>query len=125
MKFATADVLGTSTGRLLGDIGGIYKVVSFLIGRDAFTHDLAFYGRQASAALKAARPDLPVREDAEHVNGDNYRDFLAGWEKKLGTEIDLPDSLRDCLADEKDAKETLTEMVGPERIIVVDPGKSK
>lgn len=122
MKFATADVLGTSTGRLLGDIGGIYKVVSFLIGRDAFTHDLAFYGRQASAALKAALPELPVREDAEHVNGENYRECLAAWEKQFGSEIDIPESLRDCLADDKSPMETLTDMVGPERVIVADPG---
>lgn len=48
MKFATVDVLSTSTGILLGDIGGVYKVTSYLIGRDAFTHDLAFYGRSAA-----------------------------------------------------------------------------
>lgn len=119
MKFATADVLGTSTGRLLGDIGGIYKVVSFLIGRDAYTHDLAFYGKAASAAIKAARPDLPVSADAEHVTKDNYRDCLAAWEAKFGSEIELPDSLRDCLADDKGPMQTLTEMVDPKKIVVV------
>ena len=124
MKFATADVLGTSTGRLLGDIGGIYNVISFMIGRDAFTHDLAFYGRPASAALKAALPDLPVKEDAEHVNGQNYRDCLAAWVKQFGPEIDLPDSLRDCLADDKSAMHTLTEMVDPKKIIPIRVGKS-
>ena len=124
MKFATDAVLGTSTGRLLGDIGGIYKVISLLIGRDAYTHDLAFYGRRASAALKAALPDLPVEKDAEHVTGENYRECLAAWEKQFGPEIDLPDSLRDCLADDKNAIETLSEMVPAEKIIVVGTGKS-
>lgn len=117
MKFATADVIGTSTGRLLGDIGGIYKVTSFLIGRSAYTHELAFYGRRASAALKAAIPALPIEADAEHVTGQNYRECLAVWEKQFGSEIDLPESLRDCLADDKSAMQTATEMVGSEKII--------
>ena len=125
MKFATDAVLGSSTGRLLGDIGGIYKVLSFMIGRDAFTHDLAFYGRQASAALKAALPDLPIEKDAEHVTGENYRECLATWVKQFGPEIDLPDSLRDCLADDKSAMQTLTEMVDPKKIIPIRVGQSK
>ena len=125
MKFATADVLGASTGRLLGDIGGIYKVLSFLIGRDAYTHDLAFYGRQASAALRAARSDLPVSEDAGHITENNYRECLATWEKQFGPEIDLPDSLRECLADNKSAMQTLAELVDPKKIIPISVGKSK
>ena len=125
MKFATDAVLGASTGRLLGDIGGIYKVLSFMIGRDAYTHDLAFYGRQASKALKAAVPDLPVEKDAEHVTGENYRECLATWVKQFGPEIDLPDSLRDCLADDKSAMQTLTEMVDPKKIIPIRVGQSK
>jgi hypothetical protein len=125
MKFATDAVLGASTGRLLGDIGGIYKVTSFLIGRDAYTHDLAFYGRQVSAALKAALPDLPVEKDAEHITGENYRESLATWVKQFGPKIDLPDSLRDCLADDKNSLETLSEMVPPEKIVVIGTGKSK
>ena len=119
MKFATDAVLGTSTGRLLGDIGGIYKVMSFMIGRDAYTHDLAFYGRQASAALKSALPDLPVSADAEYVNGENYRECLAAWVEQFGPEIDLPDSLRECLADDKNAMQTLTEMVDSKKIIPI------
>ena len=109
MKFATADVLGVSTGLLLGDIGGIFKVMSFMLGRDAFTHELAFYGRQASAALKAAIPAIPVEKDAEHITGQNYRVHLAEWQKQFGAEMDLPDSLRDCLADDRNAIDTATD----------------
>ncbi len=119
--FLTRDVLSTSTGRLLGDIGGVYKVMSFLLGRDAYTHDLAYYGTRAAAALKAALPDLPVSADAEHVTQENYRDCLATWEKQFGAEINLPDSLRDCMADEKNALGTLREMVPDEKIVVIKP----
>jgi hypothetical protein len=123
MKFPTHAVLGTSTGRLLGDIGGIYSVISFLIGRDAYTHDLAFYGRRAEAAIKAVRPDLPGPDDAEHVTKDNYKNCLAAWEKQFGNEIDLPDSLRDCLADDKNTIETLSEIIDPSKIVVVNVGR--
>lgn len=119
--FPIRDVLGVTTGRLLGDIGGIYKVMSFLLGRDAYTHELAYYAERARKAIRAVRPDLPIDEDAKDVTKDNYRDHLAAWERQFGTEIDLPDSLRDCLADEKNALSTLEEMVPHDKIIVVRP----
>ena len=119
MKFTTDAVLGTSTGRLLGDIGGIYQVISFLIGRAAYTHDLAFYGKRASAALKLAIPDLPVEADAAHVTKENFLECLAAWERQFGKEIDLPESLRECLADGKGPVETLSQMVDPAKIVIV------
>lgn len=121
MKFKTVDVLSTTTGVLLGDIGGVYKVTSFLIGRPAYTHELAYYGRRASAAIRAAVPSIPTEEDAERVNKDNYNQFLAEWEAKLGTEIDLPDSLRDVLADDRSAVSTLEEMALGKPVIVIKP----
>lgn len=119
MKFPVHAVLGTTTGRLLGDIGGIYSVMSFLLGRDAFTHELAYYAHRAETAIRSVLPDLPGRDDAEHVNGENYKECLTAWEWQFGAEIDLPDSLSDCLADEKNAVETATEMVGPDKVIPV------
>jgi hypothetical protein len=123
MKFPTHAVLSTSTSRLLGDIGGVYAVLSFLIGRSAYTHEIAYYGRRAAAALKQALPDLPTKADAREVNEENYRDFLYAWEAKFGAEIDLPDSLRDCLADEKSGLGTAEEMK-PGKVIVIKRGES-
>lgn len=120
MKFTTCDVLSTSTGRLLGKIDGVYAVVSFLVGRPVFTHEIVTYGKQASAALKAAIPSLPVKGDAEHVTGENYREELKKWEEQFGSEIDLPDSLRDCLADDRDALSTLHDLVPEDRIVTIE-----
>lgn len=119
-KFPAHAVLSTSTGVLLGDIGGVYQVTSFLIGRSAFTHDLAYHGKRASAALRAALPAIPGPGEAAHVTADNYRAFLADWEKELGDAIELPESLRDSLADDKNPIETATEMVGKDRVVVVE-----
>lgn len=121
--FATVDVLSTTTGRLLGDIGGVYRVVSYLVGRDVFTHELVTYGKRAAAAIKAAVPAVPTSEDAEHVDGDNFAAFRDSWIQKLGSEIELPDSLRECLADDRNALDTLRDLVPAEKIIVIDNSK--
>lgn len=93
--------------------------MSYMLGRDAYTHELFYYGRRGEAALKATLPELPSEADFEHVNGENCREVLAEWERKLGKEIDLPDALRECLADDKSALGTLREMVPEEKIITV------
>lgn len=107
----------------MGDIGGVYRVVSYLVGRDVFTHELVTYGRRAAAAIKSAVPAVPTSEDAEHVNGDNFAAFRDGWVQKLGSEIELPDSLRECLADDRNALDTLRDLVPAEKIIVIDNSK--
>lgn len=119
MKFPAHAVLGVTTARLLGDIGGIYSVMSFLIGRPAYTHDLVYYAARAKKAIAAVLPDLPGPREAKRVDGKNYRQYLDKWENQFGAEIELPDSLRDCLADEKSAVETATEMVGADRVTAI------
>ncbi len=118
-KFATRDVLSASTGILLGDIGGVYKVVSYLVGRSVFTHELVTYGKEAEKALRAALPELPSEEEAAQITPDNYGDWLAVWEAKLGPELLLPDALRECLADDKTALQTAAEFFPAERTIVI------
>lgn len=118
--FPTHAVLSTCTGRLMGDIGGVYQVMSYMLGRDAYTHELAHYGKQAAAALQAAHPGLPGEDDFEHVNGDNVHDVLDTWIAKLGPTIDLDASLSECLADDRDAIDVLKEMKPDAEVIVVN-----
>ncbi len=121
--FATEDILSTTTGRLLGDIGGVYKVVSYLVGRSVYTLELLTYGERAAAAIKAAVPSVPVKADASHVTPENFQQFRSDWMAKLGPTIDLPDSLRECLADDRDPISTAEELVGKDRVIVLDIDK--
>jgi hypothetical protein len=118
--FQTVDVLSTSTGVLLGDIGGVYKVVSFLVGRDVFTHELVTYGKQAAAAIKIAVPSVPTKDDAGHVNGTNFAEFRDEWIGRIGTTIELPDSLRDCLANDRNALSTLRDLVPDDKIVIIN-----
>jgi len=111
-QFATHGVLSASTGYLMGDIGDLYKVASFLLGRDAFTHELAFYGKAMSKALTDAVPGLPSESDFAHVTRDNVADILSEWERKFGASMELPDSLAGSLADGKSPVETAADIMG-------------
>lgn len=115
MKFPTSAAISTTTGVLFGEIGGVYDVTSWLIGRDAYTHELAFYGRAAAAALRARRPELPDRAAVAHVTHENWREELARWERRLGAEVDLPDDLAGSLADNENMFTTLQKMISGDR----------
>lgn len=118
-EFDTHAVLSTCTGKLMGDIDGVYAVTSFLLGRSAYTHELAFYGDRVAEALRYCHPELPSRADFEHVGRNNFADVRAEWEGKLGKTFVLDDALADVLADDKDAIATLKEMKPDAAIIPV------
>lgn len=117
--FPTHAVLSACTGKLMGDIGDLYKVMSYMLGRDAYTHELSHYGKQAAAALRHAHPELPGDADFDHVDRDNVLDVRAEWETKLGVTLDLDASLSKCLADDKTALETLNEIAPGKPVIVI------
>lgn len=121
--FDTVDVLSTATGVLLDDIGGVYRVVSYLVGRDVFIHELVTYGKQAAAAIKAAVPSVPTKEDGASLGRENFKTFRDDWLSRLGRTIELPDSLSGCLADGRNAVDTLADLGSRDKIIVVDQRK--
>lgn len=84
MKFPTHAVIGVTTGKLLGDIDGIYRVMSFMLGRPSFTHELAYYGKRAEVLIRRSLPSLPGEFAATHVNKDNFKECLAAWEREFG-----------------------------------------
>lgn len=124
-EFPTHAVLSCSTGKLMGDIDGVYAITSFMIGRSAYTHELAFYGTKVAAALTAAHPELPDRDAFAHVNAANVRAVRSEWEAKLGQSFELNEALRDALADESNAIETLKTMKPDADVIVVGPTSQK
>lgn len=113
-KFPMQGVLSVSTGVLMGDIGGVYRVINYLIGRDAFNYELAHYGKAAAEALLICHPELPSEVDGR------------GWEavrdqhiEKWGDKMELDPALKSVLADDKNPAETLREMGFTGDIIVV------
>ena len=103
--FHTHGVLSASTGVLMGDIGPLYLVANYLLGRPVFTHELAHYSEKMANALIICHPELPSEVDGR------------GWEavrdqhiEKWGDAMCLDPALAGVLADDKDPIETLKEM---------------
>ena len=89
--FPTRDVLSTITGRLMGETGGVYEVLSFMTGESVYTHQIPRICREAQPVLVAAHPELAAAiEEAKQVNPDNYLEWRGRWEARYGLAIDVP-----------------------------------
>lgn len=120
--FPTADVLSTITGRLMGDIGGVYRVLEFMTGHPVFTHQIPRISREATPVAVALHPTLAQAcTEAEQVTPDNYRDWLATWLDRYGPEITVPRMDREQHED-IDPLSELAEKIHPDRIIVIETG---
>ena len=103
--FKTHGILSASTGVLMGDIGALYEVASYLLGRPAFTHELAHYGNAMAKALIIFHPELP-----DDVDGRGWEAVRDQHIEKWGQSMTLDPALAGVLADDKNPIETLREM---------------
>lgn len=115
--FPTADVLGTITGRLLGDIGGVYAVCEYATNGPVWTHQLPRVGRELQAVMRKATPAFEAAiAESEQVTRDNFREWLATWTARYGDTIAVP------RLPESSTVNPLTElvdMVGESRVAVI------
>lgn len=72
--FPTADVLSSITGRLVGPIGGVDKVINWMTGEDVFTHQLPRICREATPVVLKAHPELAAAV-SEAEDDDAERPF--------------------------------------------------
>ena len=123
-EFATCDVMSTVTGILVGNIGGVYEVLNWMTGESVFTHQLPRISREARPVLVAAHPLLQQAiDEAEQVNGENYKEWLQTWEDRYRSTIAVPKF--DAGSHESiDPMSELAEKVHPDRIIAVAVPKS-
>lgn len=118
--FPTEDVLGVITGRLLGDIGGIYEVQSWMTGESVFTHQLPRVSREATPVILAFHPHLQSAiDEAEYVSPDNWQEWRDKWIDRFGPEISVPKMSTDQ-HERIDPLSELVEKVHSDKIIVVE-----
>jgi hypothetical protein len=86
--FPLWQVLTVSTGRLLGDIGGLYEVVNHLTGDNISTIGLLAAGPPCKAAVLAQHPQL-ADVDASGVHPGNWQAWLAEQEAQFGASLPL------------------------------------
>lgn len=117
--FAAADVLSTITGRLMGDIGGVYKVLGWMTGEDVYTHQIPRIGREATPVVVAAHPQLQQAVDeASHVTPENWKQWRQTWEDRYGMEIAVPKFGADT-HERIDPISELAEKVHPDKIVTL------
>lgn len=122
-EFPTADVLSTITGRLLGEVGGVYEVLNWMTGESVYTHQLPRIGREATPVVIAAHPELQAAVDeSEHVNPDNYQAWRDLWIDRYGPTISVP---KFTIAEHEriDPISEAAETVPPERMIIIGDSK--
>lgn len=118
-EFATADVLSTITGRLIGNIGGVYEVLNWMTGESVFTHQLPRVGREATPVIIAAHPQLQQAVDeAEQVSQENWKQWRQTWEDRYGPTISVP-KFTAATHEHIDPMSELAEKVHPDKIIPV------
>lgn len=118
--FPTADVLSAITGRLMGEIGGVYEVLNWMTGESVYTHQLPRIGREATPVVLALHPELSQAvEEAEQVNRDNWQTWRAMWETRYGPTITVP-KFSAGTHERIDPLSELAEKVHPSKIIAVE-----
>ncbi|MBB3411274.1 hypothetical protein FHT87_005227 [Rhizobium sp. BK316] len=114
-------VMSTLTGFLVSEsgIGCVYEVLNWMTGESVYTHQIPRISREARPVLLAEYPDMQgAIDEAKQVNGENWRDWLATWTERYGTEIAVP--VMNIAEHERiDPMSELAEMVPSDRIIAI------
>lgn len=140
-KFYLGDVLSVTTGRLLSPRGmdGVYDILNFMTGDNLFTHQLPRAVDECKPHLLRQHPELDSPEfqlalgelvlmlDTE--SGKKQPEHLiTGWLSKqfavYGEQLEvapIPPEAHQV----RDPIEELAEMVGPEKVIVVEAPEEK
>lgn len=124
-EFPTADVLSTITGKLIGDIGGVYEVLNWMTGESVYTHQIPRISREAVPVVLAAHPQLAQAiEEAEQVDGSTWKHWRDTWVDRYGPTIAVP---KMTIAEHEriDPISELSEKVHPDRIIVVPQSQDR
>jgi hypothetical protein len=124
--FPVDAVMSTVTGILVsqGGIGCVYEVLNWMTGESVYTHQIPRISREAVPVMLSLYPDMQAAiDEADQVNGDNWRDWLATWTGRYGAEIAVP--VMNIAEHERiDALSELAEVVHPDRIITIGGAQS-
>ncbi|GAA2887726.1 hypothetical protein GGQ99_004734 [Aminobacter niigataensis] len=122
--FPTGAVLSVVADVLVSEnhIAGVYEVLNWMTGESLYTHQLPRVSLEATPVIVAMHPELAVAiAEAEQVNGENWREWLAIWKARYGETIAVP-RLNIAEHERIDPLSELAEKVPPDRIVVIDGG---
>lgn len=122
-SFPLGDVLSITTERLVSrdHMGGVYKILGYMTGDELFTHQLPRAAEECRPALLAQHPRLNEVEVPFAFTGkDHVYAWLAEQEAIYGETLDV-DPLILKQGDYSNPIGDLCDMVGPEKVVVVNP----
>ena len=117
--FTLGQVLSAMHGTLLCDMGGLYEIMNYLTGDNLFTHQLPRAFRECGPWLKRRHPELAAL-DTSAVTPENWRVFLDAAVARFGETVKVQPIPRDDHTT-RDPVEELVEMIGEDRVIVMNP----
>jgi hypothetical protein len=119
--FPLADILTVTTGRLLSrrHMDGLYDLLGFMTGDSLYTHQLPRAADACGPELLAQHPQLTGVAPAEDIDVPEVMAWLANAEHEYGEQLPVS-PLPAGAWERRDPVEELSDMVGPERVIVVE-----
>lgn len=118
MTYSLAQVLTVYVDKLLCPVDDLFAIVSGILGRDIFPHELPAAFRECRPWILAHHPEFGS-VDGTTVTPDNWESWLASQVAVLGPTRDIPPVRYSPLA-EQDPMDTLEALAGAERIIVIE-----
>lgn len=113
MKFPTLTIVSILTGKQLGRIDDVYKILDFMTADAVFTHQIPRAMRTCRPELQRQFPDL-AQITLEQITPENYIEVCHRIIKQHGTEKDVS-PLPPGVWHPKDPIEELLEMqINPE-----------
>lgn len=122
--FPLGEVLSIITGKLLCDIGGVYRVLNFLTGEELYTHQIPRAMRVCQPFVAWLHPDLAAL-DWSGVNTSNWQAWLGAQVARFGPTRELA-PLSPHAYEPQDPIDEAIEMMGGDvsRVIVLRPEES-
>lgn len=119
--FDLGDILSVTTGKLVSPrlIDGVCDLLRHMTGESPYTHQIGRFQAECRPHLLRQHPHLRA-VDASGVTRETWLTWLHEQKTRFGATLTVMPIPQDDHA-RRDPLVELTEMVGPERIIVVDP----
>ena len=105
----TLGLLSIADGRLMGDIGDVYEVISLFIGRPAYTHELPMFADKLRPLIISRFPNMAGHKAKPWAE---VRDATVAL---YGATVEVPDDWAGAAKEDRGPIETIVEAVARAR----------